>query len=169
MKWKSGSKLLRDASSTLYVENENNGKALIVPNAFKKIGKYVERDPEGKEMKDASRYGMREFSVRQGTERTWLAWKAAKEKGILSVEYFGVRSVPELENRSCLVLKRTCNPTEVDGIATVEIMIEVETWLQTGSILRDINGDLIGRYFFRKLQLNPQFAPDQFGIDAVRK
>src|SRR5262245_14118584 len=140
MKWQSGSKLLRDASSTLYVENANNGKVLIVPNVFKKMGKYVERDPESDEVKGASRYPIREFSIRQGTERTWLAWKAAQEKGILFVEYLGIQSIPELDNRSCYVLKRTCKPTEEDDISSVEIMVDTQTWLQLGSVLRNTEG-----------------------------
>ena len=169
MKWQSGAKLLRDASSTLYVENENNGKVLIVPNVFKKMGKYVERDPESDEVKGASRYPIREFSIRQGTERTWLAWKAAQEKGILFVEYLGIQAIPELGDRSCYVLKRTCNPTEEDGISTVEIMVDTQTWLQLGSVLRKSDGDLIGRYFFTQLKQNPEFSADQFSIEALRK
>jgi hypothetical protein len=169
MKWQSGSKLLRDASATLYVENENNNKVLIVPNAFKKLGKYVERDPESDEVKAASRYGIREFSIRQGTERTWLAWKAAKEKGILFVEYEGIKPIAELDNRQCYVLKRTCKPTEEDGIATVEIMVDTQTWLQLGSVLCNADGELIGRYFFTQLKINPELTADQFAKDSVRK
>ncbi|HLW65269.1 MAG TPA: DUF1571 domain-containing protein [Gemmataceae bacterium] len=169
MKWQSGSKLLREASSTLYVENENNGKVLIVPNAFKKLGKYVERDPESDEVKGASRYGIREFSIRQGTERTWLAWKAAQEKGILFVEYEGIKPIAELDNRPCYVLKRTCKPTEEDGIATVEIMVDTQTWLQLGSVLRNSESELIGRYYFTQLKINPEFPEDQFTKDTVRK
>jgi hypothetical protein len=169
MKWQSGSKLLRDASATLYVENENNGKVLIVPNAFKKFGKYVERDPECEEVKSASRYGIREFSIRQGTELTRLAWNAAKEKGILFVEYEGVKPIAELDHQPCHVLKRTCKPTEDDGIATVEIMVDTQSWLQLGSVLRNADGELIGRYFFTQLKINPEFAADQFSKDSVRK
>jgi hypothetical protein len=169
MKWQSGSKLLRDASATLYVENENNNKVLIVPNAFKKLGKYVERDPESDEVKAASRYGIREFSIRQGTERTWKAWNAAKEKGILFVEYEGIKSIADVDNRQCYVLKRTCKPTEEDSIATVEIMVDTQTWLQLGSVLRNADGELIGRYFFTQLKVNPEFAADQFAKESVRK
>jgi hypothetical protein len=169
MKWQSGSKLLRDASSTLYVENENNNKVLIVPNAFKKLGTYVERDPDSDEVKSASRYGIREFSIRQGTERTWLAWLAAKEKGILFVQYEGIKPIAELDNRPCYILKRTCKPIEEDGIASVEIMVDTQSWLQLGSVLRNADGELIGRYFFTQLKINPEFPADQFSNVSVRK
>jgi hypothetical protein len=169
MKWQSGSKALRDANATLYVHKQNNNKVLIVPNIFKKMGKYVERDPDSDEVKSASRYGIREFGIGQGTERTWLAWKAAKEKGILFVEYEGVKTIPELDNLPCYVLKRTCKPVEEDGISTVEIMVDTKTWLQLGSVLRNEQGELIGRYSFTQLKINPEFAADQFSKDAVRK
>src|SRR5262249_41512042 len=84
MKWKQGAKM---ACGTLYVEGENDNNALVLPTLLKWSGKLVEHDPEGRMAKDCSRYTIREFSIRQGTERAYKAWKAAQERGALVVEY----------------------------------------------------------------------------------
>ena len=166
MKWKDGARL---ASASLYVEGRDNDKMLVLPVLLRWSGRLVEQDPDGSMAHNCARYTIREFSVRQGTERTVKAWRAAQEKGTLRVEYCGVQPIPELNGRKCHLLKRTCDPPEEEGLVHLEVMIDAETWLQTGSRLVDGDGNLIASYFFPELQVNPQFAEEQFTKDTLRK
>jgi hypothetical protein len=166
IKWKKGA---RQAAASMYVKGENNDKLLALPSLLKWAGKVVERDPDGREARACGRYTIKESSILQGTERTWAAWKAAKEKGNLQVEYLGVVPVAELAGRSCHVLKRICDPPAEDGIVTVEIAVDAETWLQTGSTLTDGKGELVGKYLFPKVVINPDLPANQFTKETLRK
>lgn len=163
MKWKEGIRLVR---GSLYHECENDGKALVRPKLLNIV---VEQDPEGRLARQSSRYTMKEFSIRQGTERTVRAWKAASDKGTLNVEYKGIQTIAELGGRKCHVLKRHVNPPEEEGLTTLEIAVDAETWLQTGSTLTDGKGDLIGKYFFSVLTINPPMPDDTFTKASLKK
>jgi hypothetical protein len=162
MKWLQGN---RGGKASLYVLGENKERMAVLT----KLNIVVDLDPEGRLAADGGRYNIREFSMRQGTERTLRAWKAAKDKGILKVDYLGKKPVPELDNRVCYLLKRTCNPPEEEGVVTVDVAIDAETWLQIGSALIDGKGELIGRYNFTALKVNPQFPADQFDRARLKK
>jgi hypothetical protein len=166
MKWKQGARLV---CATLYVEGDNDNNALVLPTLLKWSGKVVEHDPEGRLAKQSARYTMREFSLRQGTERAHKAWQAAQQHGALKVEYKGIQTVPELNGRKCHVLKRTCTPAEEDGLVYLEVMIDVDSWLQLGSRLTDADGNLIAYYFFPDIHVNPDFSKDQFTKESLRK
>jgi len=162
MKWRQGS---RGGKGSLYVQGQNKDRAAVLT----KLGLIVDLDPEGRLIADGGRYSIREFSMRQGTERSLRAWKAAKEKGILKVEYVGKKPVPELDNRVCYLLRRTCNPPEEEGLVTLDVAIDAETWLQIGSTLTDGHGRLIGQYNFTSLKINPEFPQDQFDRAMLKK
>ena len=57
----------------------------------------------------------------------------------------------------------------VDTSKSVTLMIDAETWLQVGSRITNPDGQLVGEYYFRDVELNPKFAPDQFKPSAFRK
>lgn len=163
MKWRQGA---RNGKASLYVEGQNRDRVTVLPNT--RIAFPLDIDPDGRLAQGGGRYSIREFSLRQGTERTLRAWKAAKEKGILQVEYLGKKPVPELDDRICYLLRRTCNPPEEEGVVTVSIAIDAETWLQTGSELIDGQGKLIGRYHITQLKVNPTFAANQFDRSQLK-
>src|SRR5262249_12921139 len=152
MKWRQGA---RNAKASLYVQGQNRNRAAVLTNL--RLSFVTDIDPDGPLARDASRYPIRECSLRQGTERTLRAWQAARDNGNLTVVYKGKTSVDELGGRTCYVLKRICNPPEEDGIASVEIAIDAENWLQTGSTLTDAHGQLIGKYFVTGVTINPEF------------
>jgi hypothetical protein len=162
MKWREGS---RGAKASLYVEGANGNRVSILS----RLNIVVDLDPDGRLVQEGGRYSIREFSMRQGTERTLRAWRAAQQKGILNVEYLGRKPVPQLDGRTCYVLRRTCNPPEEEGVVTVQVAIDVEYWLQTGSELIDGSGQLIGSYYFTDLKINPEFPTDQFDRSALKK
>jgi hypothetical protein len=162
MKWREGS---RGAKASLYVDGANGNRVAILT----RLNVVVDLDPEGRMVQDGGRYSIREFSMRQGMERTLRAWRAAQEKGILRVEFRGRMPIPELGGRICYVLERTCQPPEEEGVVTVRIAVDSEHWLQIGSELIDGQGELIGSYYFTELKINPDFAPDQFDRAALKK
>ena len=94
---------------------------------------------------------------------------------------------PEVGGRDCFVIERTCPSPEVDpfeiggepnlggkapevvGSVRVKLFIDVERWLQAGSELTRADGNLLGSYYFRDINLNPSFADDTFTIDGFKK
>ena len=161
------------ALATLYVAGEHNDRVLIVPSnstarVALRFGKgYVTRSPDSPEVREASRYSVHEFGIYKGTERTYLAWKSAKERGVLRTEYLGVREVPEAGGRPCHIVRRLCDPPEEEGLTEVTIAIDAETWLQVGSVLK-AKDELIGSYYFRDIKLNPAFDANQFKPEALK-
>ena len=113
---------------------------------------------------------MSEFGIKIGTQRTLGAWKAAKKENALHIEFLGEQKIKELGERPCWVLKRThYRQPEDDGVAELTIFIDKETWLQTGSILKDPDGNLIGSYYFCDVELNPTFDPQLFTRETLKK
>jgi hypothetical protein len=173
MQWLKGA---RNALRAVYVEGENGGLVLIRPNPDSPLGllaRAVPGDPvfarglDHPRVREASRYPLNQTSLPQATERTWRAWRRAQAAGRLHVEYLGRRPLPEAGGRVCHVLRRHCDPPEEEGLVTLEIAIDAETWLQVYSRLTDGRGGLIGSYAFRDVEINPTFPPDQFTRAAL--
>jgi hypothetical protein len=123
----------------------------------------VTRDVDGEDARKSGRYFINQFGMKIGAQRTLKHMLEAKERDKLQVDYLGITEVPELGDRPCYTFVRSkYEPPEEDGVAELTIYIDLETWLQVGSVLRDTKGDLIAEYFFRDIKLNPQFAADQF-------
>ena len=96
-------------------------------------------------------------------ERTLASWVCAQKRGCLHIEYLGLKPIPELNNRVCYILHRTgYDKPEHDGVTDLVAYIDKETWLHTGSVLRDAKGELIAAYFFRDVQINPSFPANIF-------
>jgi hypothetical protein len=162
----------RKAERALYVEGENKGKMLARPNGALQrtvVGDIVERDVDGSDARQSGRYTLAEFGLKKGALRTLATWKAAKENGALHVEYLGEVKIPEAGNRVCYQLRRApYQKPEEDGITELTMYIDKETWLMVGTVLKGKNGDLIGEYYFRDIQLNPEFKEDQFTREALK-
>jgi hypothetical protein len=159
------------AQRTLYVQGQNEGKLLVRPSrplAFRLVG-VVARDPEGPDARAAGRYPLPGFGIKIGIQRILAAWQAARAKGELHVEYLGQRRVPEAGNRLCYVFRRCpyAKPEE-DGITDLTMFVDVESWLQVGTILKGDDG-LIGEYYFRDVRLNPDFPAKTFTRQALEK
>jgi outer membrane lipoprotein-sorting protein len=87
----------------------------------------------------------------------------------------------------CHIVKRLCRTAEVDsfelggssdtdaatiareGFNQVTVMVDAARWLQVGTELRRANGELIGAYYFREIELNPAFSKDTFEKDGLLK
>jgi hypothetical protein len=165
LRWIQGT---RRAASMLFVEGANDNQMLIRPAGL--AGSFVNvvaRDPEGTDARQAGRYTVKEFGLRNAAARSLRDWKAAQKKGTLKVHYLGVRKVRELGDRLCYTLRRTCPTPEQDGLTEVTLYIDKETWFQVGSVLKGEKGKLLGEYLFRDIQLNPKFKPNQFERSAL--
>jgi Protein of unknown function (DUF1571) len=179
MIWDKGAGL---ASSTLYVEGENDGQLLA--RSFVGV---VPSDPEGALARKSARYSIRDFGIARGAERTLRVWQRAADNGRLKLEYLGIQPLAECGNRNCYFIRRTCEPDEVDNFAMrdpgersatesprdairhVTIMIDVETWQHIGSDLRTPDGSLLANYYFRDLEVNPTFTREEFLASALKK
>jgi hypothetical protein len=166
--WQEGA---RKAERALYVEGENDGKLLARPNggvARLVAGDVVKREVNGSEASQSGRYTLDQFGLKKAAKRALDAWKAAKEKGELKVEYLGVKDLKEAGDRPCWVLKRTNKRPERDGVMENELYIDTQNWLQIGSVLKDDRDRVIGAYYFRDIRLNPEFKEDQFTRAALK-
>lgn len=158
--WKAGA---RQAKRTLYVRGENNDKLLVKPAGLAGLIGIVERDADGADARKGGRYPLTEFGMKYGMQRTIAAWTNASKQNSLHVAYLGVKPIKELGERSCYVLQRTrYRAPEEDGVSQYTTYIDKETWLQTGSILKRADGELVAEYFFTDIELNPAFKDGAF-------
>jgi hypothetical protein len=165
--WKKEARL---AQRVLYVKGANDGKLLVKPAGLAALVGVVERDPEGADARKSGRYPLTEFGIKIAMERTLGSWVNAKKDGALHVEYLGARKVPEVGGRRCWVLKRTgYRQPEEDGITELTTYIDQGNWLQVGSVVKGAEGQVLGAYYFRDLQLNPKFPPGTFTREAVKR
>ena len=169
MKWKTPP--AGRADRALYVEGANDGKTLARPagRAARFLVGIVTRDSDGPDARSAGRYPLPEFGLKKGTERTLAAWSAAQKRGVLKVEYLGVRAIAEVGKKDCHVLRRTCDPPEEEGIVSVEVAFDTEHWLQVANVLTAERSRRVGAYYFRDIVLNPEFPPGQFERTALMK
>lgn len=192
MVWEDGAREVRLAGLSLgkiegvvYAVGANGGQMTVWrPSAV--FAKTISLNPVGDQARAASRYSVTEAGLLQATERTLAAWSEMRRQGKLACKYLGTRPIPELGGRVCHEIQRTCDPPEVDpflsrepkpnpasapadAFRTVTVMIDAETWVQVGSELRRDDGDLIGAYYFRDVELNPTFAAKQFTAAGFKK
>jgi hypothetical protein len=188
MKWLEGAQevMFSEVTGTLYCEEKNKDQMITFrPDA--RLLKEHAVSINGKDAKNASRYCIRDAGLYHVTLRTYDIWKQRKEEGTFKSEYLGKRPISEAAGVECYVVKRTCLQPEVDafelggkpdaspdtmakqGFTEVTVMIDVKNWLQVGTELRRSNGELIGAYYYRNVELNPEFAADIFDKNGLLK
>ena len=189
MLWQSGGQKVfgSEVKGTLYVEDKGGNKDTIVtwrPSA--PLFQEKEIEVNGSSARGASRYCIRDAGLYRCTLRTYEVWKQRKEEGSLITEYLGRKPV-EKSGVECHVVKRICRSPEVDafdlggtpdlspesvardGFTELTIMIDTKRWLQVGTELRRADGQLIGAYYFRNIDLNPAFPKETFTKDGLLK
>ena len=157
------------AVSSMYVEGENGGKLLARPCLFGVDSPVIlSRPVNAADVKMTSRFPITEFGIQLGTKSTLGAMRAAKEKDILHIRYEGIQKVEQLGGRLCYKFVRTpYTPPESDNVNELIIYVDQELLMQTGSILKDPDGNLIAEYFFCDIDLNPKFDDKQFTRAAL--
>ncbi|MHB1425292.1 MAG: DUF1571 domain-containing protein [Gemmataceae bacterium] len=167
LRWKEGE---RRAAATLYVKGENRDQLLVRPAGVLSFAGIVVRDPNGSDAKKEGRYPLTEFGIKIGMQRTLASWERANKANALHVDYLGVKEIKEAGSRPCWVLRRTRYAApEEDGITQLTIYIDRDNWLQVGNVLKGEEGKLIAAYFFRDIKINPDFPPDTFTRDALKR
>jgi hypothetical protein len=149
------------ASRALYVQGENDDKILARP--FITLLPIMAKALDDPQAKKSGRYSMAEFGMGLAIKRTVKAMQAAQARGELHLRYEGEFRVKEVGDKICYKFIRTpYEPLEEDALNELTIYIDKDTWLQVGSILRDPHENLLAEYFFRDIEINPDFPPDQF-------
>ena len=162
MRWLDGARL---AQTVLYVKGENNGEMLA---RLRLVPLVVSRDIHGADAKQSGRFTIDQFGFHGSTQRTLASMYRAQARGALHLRYDGVYKVPELGDRPCYKLVRSpYEPLEEDELNELTLYFDQETWLQVGSILKNVRGELISEYYFRDVRLNPEFKKDQFTRGAL--
>jgi hypothetical protein len=162
-KWMSKGKL---AAKVLYVEGENDNKMLARP--FLTVLPIMTEDVDGPKAKNSGRYTIAEFGLYKATERSIASMKKAQANGTLHMRYEGKVALAEVGDRTCYKFVRTpYEPLEEDALYELTLYFDCQTWLQVGSILRDPKGQLLAEYFFRDIQINPEFDGKQFTRAAL--
>ncbi len=188
MKWISGGhvELGTEVKGTLYVEEKGGTLDSIItwrPNApFRKEHAI---DVNGPSARGASRYCIRDAGFYRVTMRTYEAWRQRKEADTLQTEYLGRKRIEET-GVDCYVVKRICKTPDVDafelggtaptdpeviardGFGEITVMIDAQRWLQVGTELRKANGELVGAYYFRNVDLNPSFSAKYFSRESLK-
>jgi hypothetical protein len=166
MKWTKGAPL--GVAAVMFVKGQNNDQIRAKPSI--PFIPLQNRDPQGKEAKDTGRYTINDFGIKIGLARAIKAWTARKAEGKLFAEYEGVFAVPQLGGRLCYKIHRSrfAEP-EDDGVMDVVLYFDTETLLQVGTILKNGDGELIATYFFRDIQLNPDYPANYFSDSLLYK
>jgi hypothetical protein len=165
MDWKEGIGL---AKKTLYVAGENDGKLLAMPAGWRRIAGIQSRDVKSADAMKTSRFPITEFGLKKGVVAALVPWKNAKKRGDLKVIYGGLKRLPELNKRPCWEMKRVGYPKpEDDGVTEATFYFDMENWLMIGTVLRGEEGQLIAKYYFNDVELNPEFDEDTFTRKAL--
>jgi hypothetical protein len=192
MKWVSGAREVKvgrlslgKVEGVLYAGRETGGR-MVTHRPSAALLPTTEVSPTGDQARASARYSIAEGSLFHAVERTYRAWTAAQRDGKLVWRYDGTKPIEQLGGRVCHVLTRISDPPvvdpflmdeppldakgrEADASYTVTVMIDVQTWLQIGSEIRNKAGEPVGLYHFRDLVVNPTFPPDQFTREMLKR
>ena len=160
------------ADRVLYVEGANDNQIVCRPHsAFARAvaGSAVMCDPFGRDAKGGGRVSVPESGLLKAVEQVLHAWGKAKEDDRLQVEYLGIESVKELDGRKCHLFRRTVDPPEAEGLQTIVVGLDAETWFQVVNILTDIKGKPIASYYFKDIKIVDDFPAGSFEKAAVAK
>ncbi len=191
MVWREGGRVVlgSEVRGTLYVEELGGGRDPILtyrPHALlRKEHRIAVHDETAR---SSSRYCMRDAGIYRAMLRTYHIWKQRQQAGTLQVRYLGTEAVPELGGRVCHIIERLCPQPEVDpfeiggspnlrpgddpaelGTARVRLYLDAERWLQLGSELYRADGELLARYYFRDVNLQPQLSDADFTPEGLKR
>ena len=186
MVWESGARkaLIGTVRASLLVEEKGGNEDKIT--AW--IGIRIPTPLNGPMARGASRFCMKDAGLYGAMLRSHTVWKKRQDDKELHWRLVEKRPVKEVGGQMCYVVERTCPSPEVDpfeiggepnirtsdkpedvGSVRVTLFIDVERWLQVGSELHRADGNLLGAYYFRDINLNPTFADDTFTTEGMKK
>lgn len=190
MVWKEGARtnLGTTTQGTLYVAGVNAGRIKVWLKSF--LGNsYLDIGPTDSLARKSSRFAITEGGLLGATDRAYEAWSEARDRNPETWNeqwrFIGKEPIPELNGTVCYILERDCDPAELNLFAAgdparnpadfpeeaftkIRIIFDAKTWVQLGSVLHRADGELIGYYYFKDLQINPELPANQF-TEAVLK
>jgi hypothetical protein len=157
------------AFAMLYPVDNRADRLAVVPSnsALRKIVPFATRAIDHPDVRDAARSPVTEFGILSATNRVYVVWRLAAERGELRTKYEGTRPIEELGGRVCHVLHRNCVTPEEDGMTQVTLFFDTESLFQVGAILKK-DEELIASYFYRDVVLNPKFQADHFTTQKLK-
>jgi len=191
MLWQRGSRdsaalglKLGKIEGVLYALGDNKGNLIVWRPTAIFTQKSVE--PTSDSARATARFAATEGGLSHAIERTYRSWSDGRERGLAKVTYIETRAVPEVGGRVCHIVRKESAKPELDpflmsekqpdpaarpadAFSKVDVMVDAETGLQVGSVIRRADGELVASYFFRDVQLNPAFDKDQFKPSALKK
>ena len=190
MMWKEGARtnLGTTTRGTLYVAGLNQGKIKVWLESF--LGStYLDIGPTDSLARKSSRFAITEGGLLGATDRAYEAWSEARDRDPATWDqqwrFVGKEPVAELDGTICYILERDCDPHELSAFAAtdpprnaadypdetfakIRLIFNAETWVQLGSVLHRADGELIGYYYFKDLQINPDLPTNQFTAEALK-
>jgi hypothetical protein len=158
----------RRAKTALYVAGANDNKIIVQPTGLTALLGTMQLAVDSPLARASGRYTMDQFGLEKGTLRTLSGWVEAQRRGGLHVEYLGKKTVAETGGQLCYCFHRIYDQPSPNGVDDLILYIDVKNWLQVGSIVKDKDGNLVAEYYFRDIQLNPKFKPEQFSPASVK-
>ena len=191
MIWQQGARttLGNTTRGTLYVAGLNEGRIKVWIETLFGGNSFISVSPVDDLARKSSRFAITEGGLLGATDRAREAWAEARDRHPETWNeqwrFVGKQPVPELDGKLCYILERDCNPPELSLFATgdaprnpaefpeeayakIRVIFDVETWIQLGSVLHRADGELIGYYYFKDLQINPVLPANQFTVEALR-
>jgi hypothetical protein len=185
MIWAAGARkaIVGTVHGSLFVEEKGGNEDKII--AW--LGFAFPTPLNGPMARGASRYCMKDAGLYGAMLRSHTVWKKRQEDKELKWKFIEKRAVPEVGGQMCYVIERTSPTPEVDpfeiggepntggkpvadvGQVRITLFIDAERWLQVGSQLHRADGNLLGAYYFRDINLNPTFAEDTFTTAGMKK
>ncbi len=154
-----------------------NGNRMQVWRPSAPFLRLMDVPPTADAARSSARYTIAEASLAHGARRTERAYETAIAAGKLHVKVEPPAPVPELDGAVCWKLTRTVDPPAVDAftlaepappgpadekIAAATVYFDAATGLQVGTRLVNPAGELVGAYWFTRIELDAKFAADEF-------
>lgn len=157
------------AAHMIFVHGENEDQLLAVPASKTQrflTGGFVKRSPYDKEVMQAARNPVTKFGIRGMTRGLLEQWDATN--GNYELNYMGLTEIPELPGRKVHTFHyRPGVPEGEEQITEKKIYFDSEWKILVGLVLHS-NEQLIARYFYQELEINPMLPEDTFQIKRFK-
>ena len=158
------------AKAAVFAKGKHKDKIVlesIIP--FTSLTKVLHKPLNDSMVKSSSRYGIDKFGIKYGLLRVIDTWSKRQAEGTLFVKFKGIVEVPELDNQKCYVIHRDrFTQPEEDDIFDVVLYFDVKNLMQVGSVLHNKKKELVAYYFWKDLEINPDY-PENYFTEALLK
>lgn len=143
----------------LYVENSKNNKMIVHPTGVFSWIRSVKRNPRCEEVKKSSLRACDEFGFYRTMESLLEIYETAIENDNLEISYLGRGKV---FSRDCVTMEAVLPESKDYPCKRLIMQFDTQYILPIGLVLYDCNDNLVSKYFFSKIQLNPGIEEETF-------